>query len=95
MDSASCDLCGGDLLGRDLRYIVEIKVYAAYDPLEITRSDFNRDLRGEMRDLLKKISTAEPESLEEEVYAEMKFDLCPTCRRKYMAEPLPGRPSPF
>lgn len=95
MDTAVCDLCGADLLGRELRYVVEIKVYAGCDPLEITAADLSRDLRAEMNELVKKLKRAEPESLEEEVYTELRFDLCPACRRRYLAEPLPGKKFPF
>jgi len=93
MDTATCDICDGDLLGQDVRYVVDIKVYAAYDPLEITQQDLERDIEGELialiRALRQKVKTAaDAQALTDSVYKSFRFDLCLTCQRKYIADPL-------
>ena len=93
MDTATCDLCGADLLCAETRYVAEIRVYAAYDPLEITREDLARDVRGELAALIRRLrATAADEgaaqALSDSVYKYFKFDLCAACHRKYIANPL-------
>jgi hypothetical protein len=90
MDSATCDLCGCDLLGADVRYVVKIEVYAAYDVQEITQEDLDRDIEGEMKDLISAIEegTLDDEELQETVYKDITFDLCAECQRRFLDSPL-------
>ena len=45
MEGISCDRCGeGLLIDDDVRYIMRVEMVAAYDPMEITRQDLERDL---------------------------------------------------
>lgn len=91
MDGISCDACGrGLLLHSNVRYEVKIEVRAAYDPLEITRADLEKDLRAEIRKTLEECRRRSPEELENEVYRSFRFDLCPDCRRRYLKNPLPS-----
>ena len=51
-----CDRCGkGLLLGEDLRYEVTIEIKSAYDPMEITRADLDKDFNNEIMGLLNRI----------------------------------------
>lgn len=85
-----CDMCGkGLLLDEDVRYEVQIEVKSAYDPLELTTSDFARDFQKEMSHLLEKMRNRSPQELEDEVYKLFKFDLCLTCQKKFLKNPLP------
>ena len=53
MNGISCDRCDkGLLIDEDVRYEAFIVVKAAYDPMEITDEDLNRDHESEMRRLL-------------------------------------------
>jgi hypothetical protein len=100
VDAATCDLCGCDLLLRDVHYIVDTRVYAAYDPLEISRVDLERDLEAELRALIAELhrkiaSAATAQQIADSVCKVFRFDLCPECQRKFLAEPLGiGRPVP-
>ena len=88
----SCDRCDRTLLvHEDVRYIVELKVYAAYDVLELTQEDLARDHKSEIARLIAEIEKRDPESLMDEVAREMKLDLCPACQRIFLKNPL-GRP---
>ncbi len=92
MDGISCDGCGeGLLLGSDVRYLVKIEVYAAYDPLELTRNDLARDSSGEMAGLLERMAQEDPRRLEDQVYKKFQFDLCPRCHERYLRDPLGWR----
>ncbi len=54
MNGITCDMCDNELLiDEDVRYISEIQVYAAYDPLEITASDLKKDFRSAISALIK------------------------------------------
>ncbi len=92
MDGISCDGCGdGLLIESDVRYLVKIEVFAAYDPLEITRNDLDRDLWGEMARLLERLAKEDPRNLEDQVYKKFQFDLCPRCHAEYLHDPLGWR----
>jgi hypothetical protein len=89
MDGISCDGCGaGLLLESEVRYLVKIEVFAAYDPLEITREDLARDQEAEMARLLKTMERSDPQALQDQVYRKFQFDLCPPCQRRYLEDPL-------
>ena len=89
MNGITCDMCGNELLiDEDVRYISEIQVYAAYDPLEITASDLKKDFRGAISELIKKMKRLCPKKAQNSVYKAFSFDLCCKCQRKYIKEPL-------
>ena len=91
MEGLVCDACGATLLlDTEVRYVVRIEGFAAYDPLEITREDLQKDLEAETRRLIEALSKMSPEDAEEEVHKEFRFDLCPRCWRRYAANPLAG-----
>ena len=92
MDDFTCDICGKVLLAdENTRYIVKIEVFAAYDPLELTRQDIEGDHEAEMARLLAQMRNMSTEQLEDQVYRSFRFDLCPSCQAKYLAQPLPGK----
>ena len=88
MDHLTCDRCGsGLLLDAPVRYEVKIEVTSAYDPLEITREDLDR-AEEELRALLRKLQNYSAEKAQDEVHREFRFDLCATCQKKFLANPL-------
>ncbi len=90
MDHLTCDICGnGLLLDAPVRYEVKIVVKAAYDPMEISPEDLERNYGAEIAALLKKLASKSEQEANDEVYKEMTFDLCLTCQRKYLKQPLP------
>jgi hypothetical protein len=93
LDGIACDGCGDSLLiEEDVRYVVKIEVFAAYDPLEITRSDLEKAGRAEMERLLEAMAGMDPKELEDGVYRKFQFDLCGKCQRLYLRDPLRFRP---
>ncbi len=87
----TCDACGEILLAdSDVRYVIHIRGFAAYDPMEISRSDLDKDLEREMAELLQKMKEMDAERLEDDVHKEFRLDLCPRCWRTYRRDPLAG-----
>ena len=76
----------------DLRYKVAIDVRAAYDTLEIGLADLVRDHRAEVLALLERTEDKDPSEIEATVYKHFKLDLCPSCQRAYIRDPLRFHP---
>jgi hypothetical protein len=90
----SCDLCKRPLDAEDdLRYVVKLEVYAAFDPLKIDDTDEDRDSLEDLHEILEQIDTAESAEVGSDVYQQMRFDLCPECRKKFIKNPLGRKPS--
>ncbi len=88
MDHFTCDRCGnGLLLDAPVRYEVRIEVKSAYDPLEITSEDLAR-VEEELHALLEKLKDYSAEKAQDEVHRDFRFDLCATCQKKFLADPL-------
>ena len=91
MDGITCDACGeGLLLEEDVRYILRIEGFAAYDPMEITREDLARDLEAEGREVMEALRNLDAESAQNQVHRTFRFDLCPRCWERYGEDPLAG-----
>ena len=89
MDGFICDVCDeGLLLDGDVRYVVKIEGYAAYDPLELTREDLERDLEAEMRGVIKHLEEQGKDEAQDTVHRAFSYDLCPRCWRRYLRDPL-------
>lgn len=83
----SCDLCGKDLTdGRDARFVVHMEVFAAQDPAELTEADLEEDHLEQVGQMLRE---NDPSDLElAPAYQKLRYDLCPACHRKFLADPL-------
>ncbi len=89
MQGIVCDRCGEGLLIReDVRYILKLEIHAPYDPLEITPQDLARDNEQEIADTLKQIEETSPEELENQVHFRATYDLCASCQRTILRDPL-------
>ena len=85
----SCDLCGRNLdTQNDLRYVVRMEVYAALDPMASDGDDDDRDHLQEVQDILERMEATESDQIGEDVYQQLRFDLCPECRHKFLKSPL-------
>ena len=90
----SCDGCSKTLLiDESVRYVVDIRVYAAYDPMEIMRADYEKDHGEEIARLIEACQKTPAQELEDQVYREFRFHLCPPCQRRYLQDPI-GRGAP-
>jgi hypothetical protein len=85
----SCDLCKREFDPEDdLRYVVKIEVFAAYDPNSSSMDDEDNDHLQEIQDILETMEDDADERIGEDVYQKLRFDLCPECRRKFLKNPL-------
>jgi hypothetical protein len=85
----SCDLCKRELDPQDdLRYVVKVEVYAAFDPAAVDSDDEDRDHLEEIQDVLERLEDASSDEIADEVYQQLRFDLCPECRKKFLRNPL-------
>lgn len=84
-----CDGCQLDL-ARDgsNHFIVKIDAFAAAGRLEFSRDEVERDHRAEITRLLEDLARQSPDDIEDQVYRAMRFDLCPTCHREFLRNPL-------
>ena len=84
----SCDLCGKHIdPEQDLRYVVKIEVYAAVDPMVIDEDD-DRDHLQEIQEILERLDDAENDQVCDDVYQQLRLDLCPQCRKRFLKDPL-------
>ncbi len=91
----SCDLCKRELDPEDdLRYVVKVEVYAALDSAADDDAEDDRDHLQEIQDILERLEDAEDDQVGADVYQQLRFDLCPECRKKFLKNPL-GRQVPL
>jgi len=89
----SCDLCKREMdPDEDLRYVVKMEIYAAFDPMVGEEQDDDRDHLREIQDILERMEQSDADHVGEDVYQQLSFDLCPECRKKFLRNPL-GRDS--
>jgi len=83
MSSQTCSRCNRIINPGDLFYRLTIKVFADFDGIiNIKSKNVNLDQEFE------KIRSYPEDLLEEEVYKEFDFVLCPRCKEIYCANPL-------
>lgn len=92
MISYRCDGCGREIPKDALRYVVEADVKAAYDTMEIGLADLVRDHRSELLALIERMKRRPIQAIEESVYKHLHLDLCPSCQRAFIRNPLRFHP---
>ncbi len=85
----SCDCCKRVLQSDDLRYVVKMEVYAAFDAQLSSDSDDDRDHLQEIQEILQSADDAADPQIGSDVYEQLRFDLCADCRKKFIKHPLP------
>jgi hypothetical protein len=88
----SCDLCGKDLtLAAGDRYVVHVRVAPASETVPLTDADLQPDHVEAMAAFLEELEN-QSDPITAPDTAQLEYDLCDNCRRKYLADPL-GRSS--
>ena len=83
MSSQKCNRCGKIINSGDLFYRLTIKVFADFDGvINIKAKHIN------LKKEFEKVKSYPEELIEEEVYKEFDFILCPRCKEIYCANPL-------
>lgn len=89
MINYSCDLCRRPLdPENELRYVVKLEVYAAFDPAALDDAEDDRDSLQDLHEILERVDDVACEQIGDDVYQQMRFDLCPECRKKFVKNPL-------
>jgi len=84
----TCDMCGARIEPVELRYVLKMNLFAAYDTMKIEPSDLERDYEEEIHKLIEKMEGMNPKELEEDVFKQLVFDLCRNCQQKFLKNPL-------
>lgn len=85
----SCDCCHRSIDSEnDLRYVVRMEVYAAMDSVTAENEADDRDHLEEIQDIVERIEDADTDRVGDDVYQQMRFDLCPECRQRFLRNPL-------
>lgn len=69
------------------RYLVKIEVYAAAGPIDLD-SAAKTSKPGDMQAVLEQLRHADPTEVEDQTYRAFRFDLCDSCRRTFLGNPL-------
>ena len=89
MDGIVCHRCGeGLLLESNVRYRLEVRIQAAYDPMEITKDDLERDLEAEIEATIRQLEKMSLKEAERQVHFEGKYDLCARCQKEFLDDPV-------
>ena len=75
-----------------LRYTVTVDVRAVYEKTHISLLELVQDHRKELIALIDRLKNKLAHELEETIYKEIKLDLCPSCQRAYIRDPLHFHP---
>ena len=82
----SCDLCKRDLdPEHDLRYVVKMEIFAA---MNAAAEDDDNDPLEQLQDLIERQEDLADKEIGEEICQQLRFDLCPECRAKFIKHPL-------
>ena len=84
-----CDLCKREMNpNEDLRYVVKMEIYAAFDPASVPEGEDDRDHLQEIQDVLESLEDSQCEQISDDVCQQLRFDLCPECRKRFVKNPL-------
>lgn len=75
-----------------LRYTVTVDVRAVYEKTHIGLLELFQDHRKELIALIDRLKHKSAHEIEETIYKELKLDLCPSCQRAYIRDPLHFHP---
>jgi len=86
----TCDCCKQPIdPDSEMRYVVKLEVYGAMGLCD-DDLDEDRDHLEELQDILERVEDAEDDCLGDDVYQQLRFDLCSHCRKKFVRNPLAG-----
>lgn len=88
----TCDVCARPV-GSSERFIATVEVRPAFDPDELTEADLDTDHLQQMAELIEQIEETGVEPEDETEPRTFSFDLCQSCRTRFVRDPL-GRELP-
>lgn len=89
----SCDRCKRVIGEDELRFVVRLEVHAAMDGLEDGDADENeRDYLLELHEILERCEHEPDEPIGDEVFHRSRYDLCQSCYKRFLKDPLGAEP---
>ena len=83
-----CDKCGVAMAANDpQRYIVRLEVFAAAGHIDLG-GEVEEEPGTALSEVIRDLSQADPDEVEDQTYRLLRFDLCNACRRHLLAHPL-------
>ena len=68
-----------------MRYVVKMEIFAAYDPVE---PEDDEDHLADLDEIIEQLDDLSSDAIGEDISKHLRFDLCPECRKKFLANPL-------
>ena len=68
--------------------MVKIEVFTAHDPAPLTEEDLDADHMEEVGQMLQELEALGESETPEPASRELRYDLCPECRKRYLRDPL-------
>ncbi len=94
MINYSCDRCKRKINSQEeFRYVVRMEVRAALDFGPGSDDEADRDQLMELHEILELAEDDEADLIDDELYQQLRYDLCPECYRKFMRNPMGREPS--
>ncbi len=85
----SCDRCKRSIdPSEQLRYVVRVEIRAALDFEDTTEDESSRDHLLEIEEILDSAEDGSSDFVSDDVYQQKRFDLCPSCYRKFVRNPV-------
>ena len=85
----TCDRCRRVIdAEQELRYVVRMEIEAVMDPIHECEPQDDRDHLLEIDEILERADALESDAIGDDVYQKRRYDLCPQCYRKFVANPL-------
>jgi hypothetical protein len=89
----TCDLCGQELRAGQDHFVIKIEVFAKHDPSQLTDEDLDEDHMEAVSQLLRELSEEELADAIAPSRHNLRYDLCPDCRERYLRDPLCKTPN--
>ena len=84
----TCDRCKQVIDPQeDLRYTVRLEIQAALDPVDGGDED-DRDHLLEVQEILERLEDEQSEEIGPDVYERRRYDLCASCYREFIKDPV-------
>ncbi|HIF33300.1 MAG TPA: hypothetical protein EYG57_17010 [Planctomycetes bacterium] len=85
----SCDRCGKSIdANEELRYVVRVEVQATMESGDALETEADRDHLVELEEILERLDDEESSLISEDVYQRRRYDLCCSCYRKFIRDPM-------
>ena len=85
----TCDRCKRVIDPQDeLRYVIRMEVRAAMDLAETGDDHDDRDHLLEVHEILESVDDLADDEIADDIYQQLRFDLCPECYRRFIKSPV-------